>query len=89
MELVRLRGKGQLTLPDEVRKAVRHAEGDYLAVSVRDGVILLEPKTIVDASQSWFWTDAWQQGEREASAEMAAGRGTTFDSAEEFLASLE
>jgi len=89
MELVRLRGKGQLTLPDEVRKLAGIAEGDYLAVSVRDGAIVLEPKLIVDATQAWFWTDEWQRGEREAADELASGRGQRFESAEEFLASLK
>jgi len=89
MELVRLRGKGQLTLPDEVRKLAGITEGDYLAVSLRDGAILLEPKLIVDASQAWFWADEWQRGEREAADELAAGRGQRFESAEEFLASLK
>ena len=89
MELVRLRGKGQLTLPDEIRRLAQVSEGDYLAVSVRDGAIVLEPKAIVDASQAWFWTDDWQRGEREAAEELSAGRGKRYESAEEFLASLK
>lgn len=87
--LVRLRQKGQLTIPDEVRRAVRLSEGDYLAVSVRDGAIVLEPKAIVDGSQAWFWENEWQAGEREASADMRAGRTTRFESDEDFLASLD
>lgn len=87
--LLRLRRKGQLTIPDDVRRAVRLREGDYLAVSVRDGAIILEPKTLVDSSQAWFWTEAWQAGEREASADVAAGRTTRFESDDEFLASLD
>ena len=63
--------------------------GDYLAVSVRDGVIVLEPKTVIDASQAWFWASEWQAGEREASADIAGGRTRTFESDEDFLSSLE
>ena len=66
MELIRLRGKGQLTLPDDVRREAHLAEGDYLAVTIRDGAIVLEPKAVVDAAQAWFWSDEWQRGEREA-----------------------
>lgn len=44
MQLIRLRGKGQLTLPDDVRREAHLAEGDYLAVIVRDGAIVLEPR---------------------------------------------
>ena len=87
--LVRLRQKGQLTIPDEVRREVHLSEGDYLAVSVREGTIVLEPKTIVDSTQAWFWTAEWQEGEREASSDIGAARTTRFESDEEFLASLD
>ena len=87
--LVKLRHKGQLTIPDAVRRAVRLEEGDYLAVSVRDGAIVLEPKTVVDASQAWFWREDWQAGEREASADIAAGRTRRFESDQDFLESLD
>jgi AbrB family looped-hinge helix DNA binding protein len=86
--LVRLRNKGQVTIPDEVRRAVRLHEGDYLAVSVRDGAIVLEPKVVIDSSQAWFWTETWQEGEREASADIDAGRSRRYGSDEEFLDSL-
>lgn len=39
--------------------------------------------------QEWFWTPEWIAGEREADADIAAGRGKTFYSGEEFLAYLE
>jgi antitoxin PrlF len=87
--LVRIRPKGQITIPDDIRRAANLAEGDYVAMSVRDGAILLEPKAVVDASQAWFWAEAWQAGEREASADIANGRTRPFSSDEDFLASLE
>jgi predicted transcriptional regulator len=39
--------------------------------------------------QEWFWTEAWQAAEREAEADLTAGRYETFDTMEEFLESLE
>jgi antitoxin PrlF len=87
--LIRMRNKGQVTIPDQVRRAVRLEEGDYLAVSVQDGAVVLEPKTMIDTSQAWFWRDEWQAGEREASEDIKAGRTTTFDSDEGFLDSLD
>jgi AbrB family looped-hinge helix DNA binding protein len=86
--LIRLRNKGQLTIPDAVRRAVHVDEGDYLAVTVRDGAIVLEPKTVIDASQAWFWRQEWQAGEREASEDIASGRTRRFESDEDFLDSL-
>ena len=40
--LVRVRGKGQVTLPNEVRKQLSLHQGDLLEASVKDGRIVLE-----------------------------------------------
>lgn len=89
MTIIRLRPKGQLTLPDAIRRAARLEEGDVLEAEVREEAIVLRPKKLIDASQAWFWTEAWQAGEREASAEIAAGKTTRYESDEDFLRSLE
>lgn len=51
--------------------------------------ILLRPKKLIDASQAWFWSQEWQQGEREASEDIKAGRVKTSASSEVFLESLD
>ena len=43
----------------------------------------------IKPGQEWFWTEEWQAAEREAQADLEAGRFETFDSMEDFLASLE
>ena len=43
----------------------------------------------VAEDQTWFWSEEWQNGEREAEADIAAGRVKTFDSMEDLLAYLE
>ncbi len=43
----------------------------------------------IDPKQAWFWTPEWQEGEREADEDIAAGRVTRYDSDEQFLAALE
>jgi hypothetical protein len=42
-----------------------------------------------DPEQAWFWTDEWQAKEREADADIKAGRVTRSESEEDFLRSLE
>jgi hypothetical protein len=42
-----------------------------------------------DPDQAWFWTPEWQAKEREADADIAAGRVTRFESDEEFLRALD
>ena len=88
MTLTKVRPKGQITLPDGVRKAARLAEGDYLEVSFEGGAIVMRPKKLIDADQAWFWNEEWQRGEREASEDIARGRTRRSDSGDDFLESL-
>jgi hypothetical protein len=44
---------------------------------------------VIDATQAWFWTPTWQAGEAEAEADIAAGRGTIYETDEAFLESLD
>lgn len=83
-----LRAKGQLTLPDDIRRAAQLEEGDLLEAELTDEGILLRPQKVIDATQAWFWTPEWQAGEREADADIDAGRVETFASGEEFLDAL-
>jgi antitoxin PrlF len=83
-----LRAKGQLTLPEEIRTAARLEEGDLLEAELTDEGILLRPQKVIDATQAWFWTSEWQRAEREADADLAAGRQVTFESGDEFLDAL-
>ena len=85
---MKIRHKGQITLPEAVRKAARLSEGDYLEVSVEEGAIVMRPKTLIDAEQAWFWNADWQKGEREASEDIARGRVRRSDGADEFIESL-
>ena len=84
-----VRAKGQLTIPTAIRQAVRLEEGDPVEVEIVGDGILLRPMKLIDASQAWFWTPEWQEGERQADAEIAAGLGERFESDEEFIAALK
>jgi antitoxin PrlF len=84
-----IRAKGQVTIPQDVREAAHLKEGDPVEVEITADGILLRPQKLIDASQAWFWTREWQQGEHEASDDIKAGRVTTFESAPVFLESLD
>lgn len=47
-------------------------------------------KSIVEHDdQAWYWTERWQEGEREADADKAAGRITkAFESVDELMEDL-
>ena len=84
-----LRAKNQITLPGDIARAAHLSEGDPIEIRYFEGVITLVPKKMVDASQAWFWSPEWQQGEREASADIAAGKVHRFNTDEDFLKSLD
>jgi AbrB family looped-hinge helix DNA binding protein len=87
-ELIQVRKKAQVTLPQSVRQALNIEEGDFLDVRVNDGEIVLRVKKLVDKEQAWFWTRRWQEGEREAEEDIRTGRVDRFDNAKEAVAFL-
>jgi len=84
-----IRKKGSLTIPADIRKAARLAEGDLVDVEMTAEGILLRPKKVIDATQAWFWEPAWQAKEREADEDLAARRFDRFDSDEAMLRALD
>jgi hypothetical protein len=75
-----------------VTKAELHRLVDDLPDNAVEGAgVLLRGiiKGPIDPDQAWFWTPAWQVGEREADAEIAEGSGSVFHSTEAFIAHLE
>ena len=86
---VRLGKRSVVTLGTEVKRELKLVDGDIFELSVENGKIILEPKKLIPADQQWFWTEEWQAGEREAQAEIEAGKVKHFDSMEKFLEDLE
>jgi hypothetical protein len=43
----------------------------------------------IPADQAWFFTPEWLAGEREADADIATGRGTVHESAEDMFTHLD
>jgi bifunctional DNA-binding transcriptional regulator/antitoxin component of YhaV-PrlF toxin-antitoxin module len=88
MTLLKMNARGTLTVPKALRRGLPK-EMIFEAIRREDGVIELRPRTTVDASQRWFWSERWQRMEREADADIAAGRVLRFDNAEGFLTDLD
>jgi len=88
--VVTLRRNGQLTLPAEVRKRARAAPGDlFVAEVTTPDVIVLRRQRLVDASQEYFWSERWQEGEREAEEDIRRGRVKRFTSAKALITDLK
>lgn len=87
---VTLREKSQATIPAEVRAALHVDSGDdleFVVDEVSEAVTVRGLKTIA-ADQAWFWGAQWQEEESEAEADLVAGRTTTYDDGDAFLAAL-
>jgi antitoxin PrlF len=87
---VKVRPKAQLTLPDEIRRALHIAEGDEVEFAVHDdGTVTIRGYVSIPTDQAWFFSADWLAGEREADEDLAAGRGTLHQSAEEMFSHLD
>ena len=75
--------KGQLTIPREIRRRVGLEDGDLVDIEIIDGRIVLTPKALIDKDKLWFWTREWQEKECQVDEDIAAGRLSSFDNADE------
>jgi len=85
----RLRPKGQLTLPPEVRKLLKVSEGSDVEFYRNElGQLVIQGAQTIAPEQVWFWSNRWQRLERQAQADLEAGRINDFANAAEAVDSL-
>jgi predicted transcriptional regulator len=70
-------------------RALSFASHKPMSQIIREAIDAHLEQQPIKPGQEWFWTAEWQAAEREVEADLAAGRFETFDTMEEFLASLE
>lgn len=87
--VTRVTRNGQVTLPAAIRRAANVEEGDILTVHLEADRIVLIPKKLIDKSQAYFWTEDWQEAEREAEHDLAEGRVEGYETVDELIAALE
>ena len=88
---VAVQSRGTIALPADLRRRLHLEEpgAQLQIIEHEDGRVELVPVLAVPADQAWFWTDRWQAMEREADAEIAAGRVTVVDGVDEPIAHLD
>ena len=70
----RLRPKGQITLPKEIRDLLSLDLGDDLIFFVNDkGQVVIERIQVIPPDQAWFCTERWQKMERKVQKEIEEG----------------
>ena len=86
---VSIQSRGTIAIPADLRKKFHLDEPGAQVEVVADGDrILLIPTLPVALTQAWYWAEENMVGERQAESDFSAGLGETFDTDEEFLASL-
>ncbi len=88
---VGVQSRGVVALPAEVRRRLHLDEpGAQVEITERgDGVLELRPSLPVPADQRWFWSERWQQREREVDDHVAAGRVAVHDDGDALLEHLD
>lgn len=83
--------RGVVAFPAALRRRLcGDVPGVQLEVTEQDdGSFVVRPVVPVPADQAWFWTERWQAMEREADADIGAGRVARFDNVDDFLADLD
>ena len=88
-ELIKVREKGQITLPLYMRKKVQIEKGSIVLAKVIDNTIVLIPQETIDKDQAWFWTERWQKLEEEAERDIREGKIKSFNSVEDLIDEME
>jgi bifunctional DNA-binding transcriptional regulator/antitoxin component of YhaV-PrlF toxin-antitoxin module len=89
--LLTVQSRGTVALPADLRRRL-HLDRDHAQIRLverEDGRIELVPVVAVPADQAWFWSERWQAMEREADADIAAGRTVVVDGLDDLVATLE
>jgi len=87
--LIKVREKGQITLPLYMRKKLHIKRGDLVLAKIVDNAVVLIPQETIDKDQAWFWTERWQKLEAEAESDIQRGKVKSFNSVEELFDEME
>jgi AbrB family looped-hinge helix DNA binding protein len=89
--LLTVQSRGTVALPADLRRRLHldHADSQVKLIEHEDGRVELVPVVAIPADQAWFWTDRWQAMERDADADIAAGRATVVEGVDELIALLD
>ncbi len=89
MSLAKVTRNFQVTIPAEIRKKLHIRMGALLDFAVREGVVIVKPKAVVDENQAWFWTKKWQEGEKKVDEAIEKGETISFDDVDQMRKHFE
>lgn len=86
--ITQLRGRSQITIPKNIIESLGLKEGDNLNIEIENGKIIVKPVVMVPKDQAWFWTDGWQEAEKEVDLDIKAGRIKTANNLDDLMKDL-
>jgi len=90
ISLVKVSRNFQITIPNNMRKNLSNAVGDYLEVERHEEGLKIRAIKIVDAEQAYFYTKEWQAVEAEADKDIVEGNLLgPFDNAQDAIRTLK
>jgi len=86
-----VQSRGTVALPPDLRRKYGlDRPGAQVEITEReDGVLEVRPLVAVPVTQTWFWTEDWQNREREVDAHLARGEVTVHADVDTFLGHLD
>lgn len=87
---MRISSKRQIAIPKHVMTALNLQPGDEIDIRIEDGAACLVPITTIKVprDQAWFWTKEWQEKDREADDDIAAGKFVDFEGLDALMKDL-
>lgn len=86
--VIKVQKNKNITLPVWLLRKLHISIGDFIRLQETKRGVLIKPAKLVDPSQAYFWTKAWQEGEREAAADIRKGRIKGFKSVRALMEDL-
>ena len=88
MKTVKLGQYQEVRLPEEITRRLKLRRGSRLAVISSGEGVYLVPLRRIPKDQRYFYTDAWQEMEREATEDIKARRVKEFSGADDLIRDL-
>ena len=87
---MKISSKRQISIPKSIMEALVLKPGDEVEFEIKNRKVHLVPvKTVkIPRDQAWFWTEEWQEKEKEADRDLEKGRFKEFDGLDDLLRDL-
>ena len=87
--LIKLRDRSQITIPKSIIEILGIKGNDDLNIEIENGEIVISPVVAIPKDQAWFWTDEWQQREKEVDEDIKFGKIKTANNIDQLMKVLK